>query len=120
MIRLTISAAVAGIYLALSGAAFGADPVPLTVTGEVIDTFCYATAGARGEGHRTCGLACAEKGIPIALLENDTDKVYVLLPNKNAQPVPKGLVAKMGLQATVAGKSYRVGGSQFLTVDSFK
>ena len=120
MTRLTISAAAAGLFLALSGAAFGADPVPMTVTGEVIDTYCYSTAGATGEGHRTCGLACAEKGIPVALLEKGTDKVYVLLPNKNAKPVPKGLIDKMGRQATVTGKTYSIGGSQFLTVDSFK
>ena len=120
MKRLTISAAAAGLFLALSGAAFGADAMPMTVTGEVVDTFCYATAGAKGEGHRKCGLSCAEKGIPVALLEKGTDKVYVLLPKKNATPVPKGLVDKMGHQVTVTGKMYSVGGSQFLTVESFK
>ncbi len=120
MARLTVSSIMAGIFLAMGGVAFAADAVPMTVTGEVIDTFCYSTAGAKGEGHRACGLACAEKGIPVALLEKGTDKVYVLLPKKNATPVPKGLVDKMGREATVTGKMYSVGGSQFLTVESFK
>ncbi len=119
MKKLTISAAAAGLFL-ISMAAFGADAVPMTVTGEVIDTYCYSTAGAKGEGHRACGLTCAGKGIPVALLEKGTDKVYVLLPKKNAMPVPKELVDKMGRQATVTGKMYSVGGSQFLTVESFK
>ncbi len=120
MTRGTISAAAAALFLVLSGTSFGAEPMPMTVTGEVIDTYCYSTAGAKGEGHRTCGLACAEKGIPVALLENGSDKVYVLLPKKNATPVPKGLVDKMGRQVTVTGKMFSVGGSQFLTVESFK
>ena len=120
MRRFTVSAAAAALFLVLGGAAFGADAMPMTVTGEVIDTYCYSTAGAKGEGHRACGLACAGKGIPVAILEKGTDKVYVLLPKKNAMPVPKGLVDKMGRQATVTGKMYSVGGSQFLTVESFK
>lgn len=41
----------------------------VTVTGEVIDTFCFALMGAKGESHRQCGLDCAEAGIPVGLLE---------------------------------------------------
>jgi hypothetical protein len=41
-----------------------------TVTGEVIDTFCYSTMGAKGASHKQCGIDCAKKGIPVALLEN--------------------------------------------------
>ncbi|HEY6871231.1 MAG TPA: hypothetical protein VI298_00760 [Geobacteraceae bacterium] len=108
----------AGLVTVLGGMAFGADKV--TVTGEVIDTYCYATAGAKGEGHRSCGLTCAKKGIPVALLEQGTEKVYVLLPGKQATPLPKGVVDKMGRQATVTGSVYAVGGSQFLTVETVK
>ncbi len=91
-----------------------------TVTGEVIDTFCYATMGAKGASHKQCGIDCAKKGIPVALLEKGTDKVYVLLPNKDKQSLPDGLIDKMGSDVTVTGKVQAKGGSTFLTVESFK
>ncbi len=115
--KMTIALA-AGVVTLLSGVAFGADK--MTVTGEVVDTYCYSAAGAKGEGHRTCGLACAKKGAPLALLENGTDKLYVLLPPKDKTPVPEASVDKMGRQATITGMAYTVGGSQFLTVESVK
>jgi hypothetical protein len=91
-----------------------------TVTGEVIDTFCYSTMGAKGASHKQCGIDCAKKGIPVALLEKGTDKVYVLLPNKDKQPIPDGLISKMGSEVAVTGKVQAKGGSTFLTVESFK
>jgi len=91
-----------------------------TVTGEVVDSFCYSGMGAKGASHTQCGMDCAKKGIPVALLEKGTDKVYVLLPNKDKQPLPDGLINKMGSEVTVTGKVQAKGGSNFLTVDSFK
>src|SRR5438309_7902229 len=42
----------------------------VSVKGEVIDTFCYATMGAKGPSHKQCGIDCAHKGIPVGLLES--------------------------------------------------
>jgi hypothetical protein len=92
----------------------------VTVKGEVIDTYCYALMGAKGEGHRQCAIDCVKAGIPAGLLEEGTGKVYVLLPNKDKTGLPKGVMDKMGRMATVTGKVYTSGGSQFLTVDSIK
>jgi hypothetical protein len=97
---------------------YGADSV--SVTGEVVDTYCYAIMGAKGESHRSCAITCIEKGIPAGLLEKGTDKLYVLLPNKDKAPLPKEVIDKVGRQATITGKVYAAGGSQFLTVESVK
>ena len=97
---------------------YGADSV--SITGEVVDTYCYALMGAKGESHRSCAIACIEKGIPAGLLEKGTDKLYVLLPNKDKAPLPKEVIDKAGRQATITGKVYAAGGSQFLTVESVK
>jgi type 1 fimbria pilin len=104
--------------LLLTGAASAAES--MKVTGEVVDTYCYATMGAKGEGHRKCGMECAKKGIPVGLLEKGTDKLYVLLPKKDNMSLPKEVVEKMAKQVTVTGKVYTSGGSQFLTVESIK
>ncbi|MBF0570484.1 MAG: hypothetical protein HQL12_01300 [Candidatus Omnitrophica bacterium] len=95
-----------------------ADDASIKVTGEVIDTFCYLSMGAHGEGHRQCGLDCAKKGIPVGIMENGTGKIYVLLPVKENTALPDAVVDKMGRTATVTGHAYAKGGSQFLTVES--
>ena len=104
--------------VSLSAAAYAAESV--TVTGEVIDTYCYSMAGAKGEGHRQCALECAKKGIPVGLLEDGTNKVYVLLPSKNASPLPQSVIENMARKVSITGKVVESGGSRFLTVESVK
>jgi len=106
------------LLMAVSGNVFAADSV--TVVGEVIDTSCYATSGAKGEGHRECATNCIKKGAPAGLLENGTDKVYVLIPKKPITSLPKKVMEKVAKQVSITGKVYAVGGSQFLTVESIK
>jgi hypothetical protein len=113
-----------GLTLALAATPARADEKggqkDVSVTGEVVDTFCYSAMGARGSGHKQCGLDCAKKGIPVGLVEKGTDKLYVLLPNKDKEPVPQTAVDKMGETVTVTGHTYAKGGSNFLTVESVK
>ena len=90
------------------------------VTGEVIDTFCYSTMGAKGTGHKQCGIDCAKKGIPVGLLEKGSEKVHILLPNKDKTALPDDVVNKMGETVTVTGHPYTKGGVAFLTVESVK
>jgi hypothetical protein len=92
----------------------------VTLKGEVIDTFCYALMGAKGESHRQCAIDCVKAGIPAGLLEEGTGKVYVLLPNKDKSGLPKGVIDKLGRMATITGRAYTSGGSNFLTVESIK
>ena len=92
-----------------------------TIKGEVIDTYCFALMGAKGESHRQCAIDCFKAGIPAGILENGTNKVFVLLPNKDKTSLPQNaILEKMGHQATITGKAYTVGGSNFLTVESIK
>jgi len=92
----------------------------VTLKGEVIDTFCYALMGAKGESHRQCAIDCVKAGIPAGLLEEGTGKVYVLLPNKDKSGLPKGVIDKLGRTASITGRVFTTGGSNFLTVESIK
>ena len=119
MRKAMILAGLLGLALALSPiAVLAAESVQ--VTGELIDTYCYSLMGAKGESHRQCAIDCVKAGIPAGILEESTNKVYVLLPNKDKSPLPKTVAEKMGRKATVTGKVYAVGGSQFLTVEAIK
>ena len=104
--------------LSILPVALAADTV--TMTGEVVDTYCYGLMGAKGESHRSCGISCAKAGIPMGLLQDGTDKLYVLLPKKDNSPLPPEVMDKMGRKATITGKIYSKGGSQFLTVEAIK
>src|SRR5574342_707112 len=72
---------------------------PVTVTGELIDTFCYGLMGAKGASHRQCAIDCIKAGIPAGILEEGSGKVYVLLPNKDKAGLPKGVIDKLGRTA---------------------
>jgi hypothetical protein len=90
----------------------------VTVRGEVVDTFCYASMGAKGSSHAQCGIACAKAGIPVGLVEGK--KLHILLPAKDKQSLPAAVTDKMGKVVSVTGHSYTSGGVNFLTVESVK
>ena len=109
-----------GLFPAVSGSLPVMAAEPINVTGELIDTYCYALMEAKGESHRQCAIDCVKAGIPAGILEEGTNKVYVLLPPKDKSPLPKGVIEKMAHKVTVHGYIFTVGGSQFLTVESLK
>ena len=84
------------IFAALLGLlatpAFAAEGERITVTGEIIDTWCYYSGvmggpdSVVGSAHHTCALWCSAGGIPIGLLTED-GTVYNILklgPQDNA------------------------------------
>jgi hypothetical protein len=110
-----------GALLAIEIAGLGiAADTQKSVTGNLEDTFCYNVVGAHGAGHAQCALKCAQKGIPVGLVEKGTEKMYILLPPKNEEAMPDDVLKNMEKEVTVTGKSYSKGGVEFLTVESVK
>ncbi|HYM60109.1 MAG TPA: hypothetical protein VEZ11_04380 [Thermoanaerobaculia bacterium] len=119
--RKAVFCALVAVALVVAGQLLAADAKPVTVKGEVVDTMCYASMGARGEGHAKCAIGCAKRGIPVGLVEEGkAAKMYILLPGKDDSPLPEAVTQKMGKVVTVTGKSYVSGGNSFLTVESVK
>lgn len=108
-----------GLAFVIGGAA-PALAATKTVTGEVVDAFCFTSMGARGASHRQCGIECAKKGIPVGLLEKGTNTLYVLLPKEHGAALPDDVIQKMGSEVSVTGQVQTTGGSNFLTVESVK
>ncbi len=90
-----------------------------TLTGELLDTYCYAHSRIAGPGHAACALKCARAGVPLALIDDKTHRVYLLLPAKDAGPLPPALVALAGRRVTIDGDVLPTNGTTFLTVKSF-
>jgi hypothetical protein len=113
--------AIAGLALMLSAGLAGlALAAEKAVTGTLEDSFCFVTMGAHGADHKKCATDCAKKGIPVALVETGTAKMYVLLPPKNDAALPADVIDKMESEVTVTGDAYDKGGVSYLTVKSVK
>jgi hypothetical protein len=108
------------ITIGLTGMAMAADTSEKSVTGNLEDAYCYGTMGAKGAGHKQCAIKCASAGIPVTLVEKGTDKSYILLPNKDASPLPASVTSRMEDEVTVTGKEYSKNGTEYLVVESVK
>lgn len=68
------------------------EAVPINVTGEIIDTFCYLSGvmggpdAVVGSAHHTCALWCAAGGIPIGVRADD-GTIYMVLKIKDEDPL---------------------------------
>lgn len=91
-----------------------------TVRGEIADTYCFGARGIRGPAHTACALRCAKKGIPLALIDEGNNRIYLLLPPKDESSMPSNVVAAAGTVRTVTGRIFMKGGTRFLTVDSIR
>jgi hypothetical protein len=108
------------ITIGLTAITLAADTSSKSVTGNLEDAYCYGTMGAKGAGHKQCAIKCASAGIPVTLIEKGTDKSYVLLPNKDASPLPQDVIKHMEDEVTVTGKEYTKNGTDYLVVESVK
>ena len=78
--RTLAGAAVAAAGLAAAPPAPADEPKRVTVTGEIIDSWCYLSEimWASGSAHHRCAVWCARGGVPVSILGED-EEVYVLL-----------------------------------------
>ncbi len=90
-----------------------------SVTGELVETYCWGTKQIGGPGHAQCGIDCAKRGIPVAVFEADSRKVFVLVTGDHNAPLPAELIAQMGNQVTIRGEVFARGGTQLLKVQSW-
>jgi hypothetical protein len=90
------------------------------VTGELVETYCWAKLQVGGPTHARCGIECAKRGIPVAVVDPKTRKAFVLLPGSDKASLPPELIEMMGQKVTIRGEITERGGSQFLTVQSWE
>jgi hypothetical protein len=78
-------------------------PSEVTLTGEVIDMYCYMSHPATGRGpdHASCAQTCMRKGLPIGFLSGG--QVYVLI-GKDHESVKDLVVDLAGVQSKLTGK----------------
>src|SRR5881397_1154225 len=81
----------------------------VTITGEVVDLWCYLEGGDRGPAKKDCATACAKAGNPVGVLDAKGN-LYVAAGLKDHQPAQSLLLNRMSDQVTVTGTLGRTGG----------
>lgn len=115
-----IGAAVTALLIGLF-AALPARAERVSVTGELIDTWCYTSEimFALGTAHHKCAVWCAVGGIPVSILSED-ETVYVILKveGDGTNVANPRLVSIQTHQVTVEGDLYNRDGVNYLIVDA--
>ena len=91
----------------------------VTVTGEVVEMWCYLEAGDRGAAKKACATACAQAGNPIALVD-DKGQLFVLAGLKSHQPAQELLLDKMSERVTVTGTLVKNPNAQMIYIESVR
>lgn len=79
------------------------------IQGEVVDITCYLRRGSKGEEHVKCAEYCANLGMPLGLLEDETNKLYLIIPAGHEDPKPL-VFPHLGDKVKVHGTLYAMGG----------
>ncbi len=110
---------------ALLGAPAGAAETAgkrVSITGEVIDSWCYITEimFAKGTAHHQCAVWCASGGIPVGILADDGQVYMVLKMGDDTTSVANPAILRIQThRVTVAGDLYRRDGINYLLISRF-
>jgi hypothetical protein len=79
------------------------------IQGEVVDITCYLRHDSKGAKHVKCAEYCANLGMPLGLLEDETNQLYLIIPAGHEDPKPL-VFPHLGDKVKVHGKLYAMGG----------
>ncbi|KNG92778.1 hypothetical protein [Pseudaestuariivita atlantica] len=114
---------IAAMALALPTSGFAAGE-RISVTGEIIDTWCYYSGvmggpdAVVGTAHHTCALWCSAGGIPVGLLGDD-GQVYMVLKIEGDDGSASGdtQLSLASHQVTADGMLYERDGLKYIVVE---
>ena len=113
------------LSLSLSAYSHAADGKKVTLTGEMIDTWCYvsqimgSSAAVTGTAHHVCAVWCAAGGIPVGLLNKEDNKVYMILSfeGDDTSVANEKILNLQSRELTVTGTAFELDGLTYLNID---
>lgn len=94
-------------------------PVRVTVTGEIVDTWCRVTQimFAEGTAHFQCAVWCAVGGIPVSILDEEGNVYVVLRVEDDTTNVSNPSIIRIQThKVTVEGDLFEKDGVKYLLV----
>lgn len=89
-----------------------------TITGWVLDSACAFTKGLDKPISRECALACARKGSPLVILQDDGLIFWPISESMPAEGQNSRLLPYAGKRVIATGKVYSKNGSQALVIET--
>ena len=80
-----------------------------SMQGEIVDIACYFRHDSSGPEHTKCAVYCANLGMPMAFLEEETGELFVVLPSGHADP-KEVVLPHLGQAVSVEGILWSSGG----------
>lgn len=98
-----------------------AQPQPVVIVGEVVDTTCYLLHDGKGPDHLDCAVTCVKAGSPAAILDDKTKRlVFPLAPESEAhhgKRPDEALMPYVGKRARVTGRTVERGGVTAIVIE---
>ena len=120
LICYALTAALA-IFLAVGSPVRADQPRRVTITGEVIDSWCYLSEimWATGSAHHQCAIWCARGGVPVGILGED-EQVYIVLRVEGDADVigNHGIMRIQTNEVVVEGDLYERDSIKYLAIDT--
>ena len=117
--RRSASLAVVALLAALTAVCGEGTPQSM-ISGQVVETYCWAKLGVGGPEHASCGIQCVKRGIPAAIYDTESRQLFILLPGQDKMSLPPDLIAAMGRNVHVRGEVIRRAGANFVAVQSWE
>jgi len=122
----SIAAIALAFTLLATGPSLAANGEMKTITGEVMDTWCYTSQimgpsnFVIGSAHHTCAVWCAAGGIPVGLLDQQDGTVYMIMSlGEDATSVANEQLLNLQSRViTVEGTTYNLDGINYIMVDN--
>lgn len=89
-----------------------------TITGWVLDSACAFTKGLDKPISRECALACAHKGSPLVILQDDGSIFWPISDSMPAEGQNSRLLPYAGKRVTATGKVYSKSNSQAVVIET--
>jgi hypothetical protein len=91
-----------------------------TIKGEVVDLQCYmsgVTGSGKGASHKDCAISCAKGGIPLGILEDKTNTLYLAGQTKDAMKGANDMLLPfVAEKVIVTGRTYEKGGMKLVLI----
>ena len=111
------------LSLLLTSIALGHDPKPTqktTIVGHIVGTACCMGHESKGEEHLACATECAKAGIPLAILESGTGKLYLPLATDHHSSANKQLMPYIEKEVRVMGTIVEKGGLKAIMIEKIE
>jgi hypothetical protein len=93
------------------------EKIEVTIAGEIISPVCYLDHNGKGSEHRACAESSVASGLPLALLEDDTEFLYLVV-TPDHKPATEEMRPYIAQRVQVQGKLMEGNGLTIIEVEN--